>query len=111
MMKALSVTMCLMLPMAAFAEDAVVVPAPEAAPLVQADQPTAANLTPVDAAPAPDATKAQWGCGMHGGCHGKGGGKAKFIVIGGVIGTVLTAAAVGLAVGVASQNQNQGSVR
>lgn len=107
MMKALSVTMCLMLPMAAFAEDAVA-PAPPVAPA--ADQPTQAALTPTDAATAPNgATEGTRACGMHRGCHG-GGGKAKFIVIGGVVGTVLTAAAVGLAVGVAAQNRNQGQV-
>lgn len=108
MLKALTVSLCLAIPMTAFAQDAQPTPPPatEAVAPPVADQPTQANLTP-DAAPAPEQNGAVEGarhCGMYGkGCHGKGG-KAKFIV-GGVIGTVLTVAAVGVAVGFATRNQ------
>lgn len=108
MVKALSLSMFLVVPMTAFAQDAAPLqqPAPEAVVPSAVDQPAAANLTP-EAAPAPEqaAVEGAKHCGMYGkGCHGGRGGKAKFIV-GGVIGTVLTAAAVGVAVGFATRSQ------
>lgn len=99
MMRAVAVSLCLMLPGAAFAEEPSTPPAPAA------DQPSAAPaLTPQDpAAPAPEAVEqARW-CGAHGGCGG-GRGKGKFLIVG-VAGTVLTAVAIGVAVGVATHKQ------
>jgi hypothetical protein len=98
MLRAVSVALCLILPTAAFADEL------QSASPPSSDQPTQQTLTPSDpAAPAPDAVQqARW-CGAHGGCSG-GRGKAKWIVIGGVAGTVITAVAVGLAVGFATRN-------
>jgi hypothetical protein len=96
MLRALSVVLCLMIPGAAFADGPAV------------DQPTPAALTPQDAAqPQPAVEQARW-CGAHGGCSGRGAGK--WIVLTGVTATVLTAVAVGVAVGVASHNRANGSV-
>lgn len=105
MMRALSLAMCLVLPTAAFAEG----PGPAV------DQPVAAEpaLTPqADSAavqpqpPQPAVENARW-CGAHGGCNGAGRGKGKWIVLGGVAGTVVTAVAVGLAVGFATRGNGQ----
>ena len=88
MMRMLSVSLCLLLPMAAFADEL-------APPAV--DSPTQSSLVPGDAAqPAPAVAEAKK-CGMHGGC-GRGG-KVKWIVLGGVTATVIAAVAVGVAVG------------
>ena len=84
--------LCLLLPVAAFAEDPI---APAA------DQPTQAALVPSDAAVQPAVAEARY-CSA----HRCGGGHAKWIVVTGVTATVLTAVAVGVAVGVAnSRNQ------
>jgi hypothetical protein len=109
MMKAMTLTMCLILPMSAFATEPAPLPeAPAAAPA--ADQPTNPSLTPTDAAPN-GATEGTRSCGMYGGCAGRKHGAGKFIIITGVVGTVLTAAAVGIAVGVSRQNaMNNGQV-
>jgi hypothetical protein len=93
-----------MVPTAAMAED-VVAPGPAV------DQPTvdSAALLPKEApqAQAPQqAVEDAQRCGMHGCCAGgkhHGGG----LVLVGVVGTVLTAVAVGVAVGVATHNQGQ----
>ena len=109
MLRAMSLSLCLILPTAAFAQD----PAP---PLQQAvDQPTAADpsLTPnadpsaanASQQPQPAVENARW-CGAHGGCGG-GRGKGKWIVLTGVAGTVLTAVAVGVAVGFATRGPSQ----
>jgi hypothetical protein len=87
-----------LVPTAAFAEGE-----PPANPAV--DQPTAAQpLVPKDAPPdgQPAVQEAQR-CGMHGCCAGRrhGGG----LILVGVVGTVLTAVAVGVAVGVATSHQ------
>src|SRR5262245_34816885 len=97
MLRAVSLAMCLLLPTAGFADEL------QSATPPSSDQPTQQNLAPSDTpAPAPDAVQqAQW-CGAHGGCSG-GRSKAKWIVIGGVAGTVVTAVAVGLAVGFATR--------
>ena len=85
MMKALTLSLCLAIPLTAFAQDAAPVqqPVPEAAAVPAADQPAAANLTP-EASPQPQngAVEGAKHCGMYGkGCSGRGrGGKAKFIV-------------------------------
>ncbi len=108
MMKSLALTMCLVLPMAAFAED--VAPVPLAAAVVPAaDQPVQSTLVPTDAAPN-GATEGTRSCGMYGGCHGGGRGKVKWIVLTGVVGTLVTAAAVGIAVGVAHAQPGNGQV-
>ena len=99
MLKAISLSLCLMLPGAAFADEV-------AATSPAADQPTAAALTPEqapDAATAPAVDDAKR-CGMHGGCAG-GRGRGKWLVLTGVAGTVLTAVAIGVAVGVATSNK------
>jgi hypothetical protein len=90
-----------MVPGAAFAEDAATTPA--------VDQPAAAALVPKEApseqAPQPAVQDAQR-CGMHGCCYGRahrGGG----LIIAGVVGTVLTAVAVGVAVSVATHSGQQ----
>lgn len=114
MTKVMSLTMCLMLPMTAFAQDALVQPAPAAAPAAAAplaDPPAQSSLVPADAAAPAGATEGTRACGMgYGKCGGaKGKGKGKWIVITGVVGVVLTAAAIGIAVGVAKQS-NAGQV-
>lgn len=108
MLRAMSLSVCLILPTSSFAQDA-------APALQQADQPTAAapSLTPsadpgaTDASqqPQPAVENARW-CGAHGGCGG-GRGKARWIVLTGVAGTVITAVAVGVAVGLATRNPGQ----
>ena len=109
MLKALTVSLCLAIPMTAFAQDAAPVqqPAPEAVAPPAADLPAQANLTPEGSKLAPEQNGAVEGakhCGMYGkGCTGKRGGK-KLVVIG-VVGTVLTAVGVGVAVGFATRNQ------
>ena len=105
MLRAIALSLCVILPTSAFAQD----PAP---PLQAADQPTAApasndpaltpNADPNAAQPQPAVENARW-CGAHGGCGG-GRGKGKWIVLTGVAGTVITAVVVGVAVGVASRN-------
>ena len=101
MLRAVALSMCLILPTAAFAQD----PAPPSA-----DQPSApenqALVPPADAQPQPQQAveNARW-CGAHGGCNGKGSGKG-WIVLTGVAGTVVTAVAVGVAVGLATRNNN-----
>ncbi len=91
-----------MLPMSAFAEDVQGAPA--------ADQPTQASLVPTEgAAPANRATEGTRACGMSGGCC-HAGGKAKWIVLTGVVGTLVTAAAVGIAVGVARSQPSTGQI-
>jgi hypothetical protein len=92
-MKTIALALCLMLPAAAFAQD----PLPPSS-----DQPTAPALTPDPAAPQPAVENARW-CGAHGGCGGRG--KGKLLVLTGVVGTVVTAVAVGAAVHFATQNQ------
>lgn len=85
-MKTLSLMLCLLLPAAAFADDA----------------PVQTQLLPSEQnAPVPAVEDAKH-CGMH--KCGRGGGKAKWIVLTGVTATVITAAAVGIAVGVARAN-------
>ncbi|MBK7863032.1 MAG: hypothetical protein IPJ65_31375 [Archangiaceae bacterium] len=86
MLRAVAVSLCLLLPAASFAEE----PTP----------PPALTPSEAPAAPQPAVENARW-CGAHGGCGGPRG-KAKWIIAGGVAGTVLTAVAVGLAVGVAT---------
>ncbi len=113
MMRVMSLTMCLILPMAAFAQDPAVTPPPEVTAVPEskptADQPTQAALTPTDVA-GNGATEGTRACGMYGGCAGRGHGKAKLIVLTGVIGTIVTAAAVGIAVGVARSQANNGQI-
>ena len=72
-----------------------------------ADQPTQGSLVPNDAAPV-GATEGTRHCGMSAGCAGKGG--KKFIVVTTVVGTILTAAAIGIAVGVARAQPGNGQV-
>ncbi|MBL8950843.1 MAG: hypothetical protein JNK82_08710, partial [Myxococcaceae bacterium] len=74
-----------------------------AAPSV--DQPTQQQLTPQDAAPVAqdEAVQQAKHCGMRGGCGGGRAGKGRWLVLGGVAGTVVTAVAVGLAVGFATR--------
>ena len=117
MMKALSLSMCLILPMSAFASeplppppDAPAVPdAPAALPA--ADQPTNAALTPADGAALNGATEGTRSCGMYKGCGaGKGHGKGKWIILTGMVGTIVTAAAVGIAVGVSRQQAGSGQI-
>ena len=114
MIRMMSLTMCLILPMSAFAADPIVTPVPDAAAAAPvADQPTQASLVPTDPAAAPNgATEGTQSCGMSRGCGGCGhGGKGKFIIFTGVIGTIVTVAAVGIAVGVArSQPGNNGQI-
>ncbi len=101
MLRAIALSLCLILPTSAFAQD----PGPAA------DQPTAAdpqltpNAEPNASQPQPAVENARW-CGAHGGCSG-GRGKGKWIVLTGVAGTVVTAVAVGLAVGLATRNNGQ----
>lgn len=112
MTKVMSLTMCLMLPMTAFAQDALVQPAPAAAPAATAplaDPPAQSSLVPADAAAPTGATEGTRACGMGYGKCGGAKGKGKWIVITGVVGVVLTAAAIGIAVGVAKQS-NTGQV-
>lgn len=106
MMRVTALTMCLMLPMSAFAQDPVVTPAPEAAAAAPAaaDVPAQASLVPTDAAPN-GATEGTRSCGMARGCGGKRGA-AKIIVITSVAATILTAVGVGIAVGVSRQGTN-----
>ena len=95
MIRITSLVLCLLLPVAAFAEDP--------APPPSADAPAQPALTPTDAAPqvAPAVAEARYCSGHHcGGC----GGKAKWVVLTGVAGTVLTAVAVGVAVSVATRH-------
>src|SRR4051812_33658433 len=69
MMRSLSLSLCLLLPMSALAEDAV--------PTPSADAPVQQALTPGDGAqPAPAVQEARH-CGM----HGCGGGKVKWVVM------------------------------
>lgn len=110
-MKNLALTLCLLLPVAVFAQDPV---APAPAPA--ADAP-AANpaLTPNDAQAKPELVPndhARW-CGAHGCCGGANGhrGGAGLIVTTSVVGTILTAVAVGVAVSVATSHQGPGQVR
>lgn len=107
MVRALSLTMCLILPMSAFAQD---VAPPSPPPPPAADQPVQPALVPNDAAAPNGATEGTRSCGMARGCAGKTHGKAKFIVLTGVIGTIVTAAAVGIAVGVARSQPGNGQV-
>lgn len=111
MMRVMSLTMCLILPMSAFAQDAIA-PAPEAVDAAAAapavDQPTQAALTPTDAAPN-GATEGTRSCGMRAGCGGRGG-KVKFVVITGVAATILTAVGVGIAVAATRQQPGAGQV-
>jgi hypothetical protein len=96
MLRAMSLTMCLMLPMTAFAQDVVAPPA---------DAPAAApSLAPATAAPPNPVTEGTRWCGMSHGCSRKGS-IAKVVVIGGVVGVVVTAVAVSIAVGVANAQQ------
>lgn len=91
MVRALSLTLCLLLPISAFADEA-----PTPAP--SADAPTQSALVPTEtAAPQPAVAEAR-SCGMH---HCAGGGRGKWLVLTGVAGTVLTAVAIGVAVSVA----------
>ena len=96
MLRAISLTMCLLLPVTALAQDPVVAPA--------ADAPAAdPSLTPSEV-PAPNpATEGTRSCGMRHGC-GHPGGAVKFFVITGVVGAVLTGVGVAIAVGVANSN-------
>ena len=95
MVRALSLTMCLLLPMTVFAADVTVPPA---------DAPAAApSLTPPDAAAPNPVTEGTRSCGMSRGC-GRKGGAVKFVVISGVVGAVVTAVAISIAVGVANAN-------
>jgi hypothetical protein len=92
-----------MVPGAAFADDVVAVPATPAV-----DQPVAKEaLLPKEAPQAEPQQAVQDAkrCGMHGCCGGahRGGG----LIIAGVAGTVLTAVAIGVAVGIAKANQGQ----
>ena len=98
MIRVTSLMMCLLLPMAAFADEPI---APST------DAPSQAALVPADEAPqaaAPAVADAKR-CGMHGGCAG--GGKAKWIVLTGVTATVLAAVAVGVGVSVANSRNGQ----
>ena len=111
MIRMMSLTLCLILPMSAFAADPAGPAVDAAAPAAvapAADQPTQAALVPTDAAPN-GATEGTRSCGMYGGCGGHGG-KAKFIILTGVIGTIVTAAAVGIAVGVSRSQPGNGQV-
>jgi hypothetical protein len=113
MMRVMSLTMCLILPMSAFAQDAAPTPPLEtAAPAAAApgvDQPTQSSLVPTDAAPN-GATEGTRSCGMSRGC-GRGAKSAvKVVIITGLIGTIVTAAAVGIAVGVARAQPGAGQV-
>ncbi len=107
MLRATALSLCLLLPAAGFADEL-----QQAASAPSMDQPTQQTLTPQDAAPVDGAgqqdavQQAKW-CGMHGGCAGRSGGKGKWIVLGGVAGTVITAVAVGLAVGFATKQNAQ----
>jgi hypothetical protein len=94
-----------MVPGAAFADDVVAVPATPAV-----DQPVSKEaLLPKEAPPTAEpqqAVQEAQRCGMHGCCAGRahrGGG----LIIAGVAGTILTAVAIGVAVGVAKANQGQ----
>lgn len=113
MLRAMSLSLCLILPTASFAQD-------PSAPVLQqpADQPTQPtaadpSLTPnadpgaanASQQPQPAVENARW-CGAHGGCGG-GRGKGKWIVLTGVAGTVITAVAVGVAVGLATRGPSQ----
>jgi len=100
MMKSLTLTLCLLLPMAGFAQD-VVAPA--------ADQPVQSSLVPVKAAAVNEATEGARACGMRGKCGGAAG-RGKWIVLTGVVGTAITAAAVGIAIGVARSQPGNGQV-
>jgi hypothetical protein len=89
-----------MVPTAAFAEDTLTTPA--------VDQPAAAQpLVPKEAPEtAQPAVQEAARCGMHGCCAGRarrGGG----LILVGVAGTILTAVAIGVAVGVARSAQTQ----
>src|SRR5438552_1750440 len=106
-MKNLALTLCLLLPVAVFAQDPVV-PAPATA----ADAPANPSLVPNEGQPKPELVpneNARW-CGAHG-CGGGHKGGAAFIVTTSVIGTVLTAVAVGVAVSVATAHHDPGQVR
>ena len=108
-MKNLALTLCLLLPVAVFAQDPV---APAPAP----DVPVNSALTPPsDAQAKPELVpqeNARW-CSGKGCCGGAGGhkGAKAVIVTTSVIGTVLTAVAVGVAVSVATSHQGPGQVR
>ena len=95
MLRTLSLTLCLLLPMSAFAQDPVT-PPPDA-PAVEA-QPSL--IPPEQAAPAA-ATEGTRSCGMRHGCSRRGGA-VKAIVITGVVGSVIAVVAIGIAVGVAN---------
>ncbi len=97
MTKSLTLTLCLLLPIAGFAQD------------VTADQPVQSALVPEKAAPVNQATEGASACGMRGKCGG-GAGKGKWIVLSGVLGTVVTAAAVGIAIGVARSQPGTGQI-
>ena len=102
MIRVMSLTMALLLPMAAFAEDGLKAPGadqPTAAPVAEAAAP--ATLVPGEAPQAQPAVAEAHRCGMHGGCAG--GGKVKWVILTGVAATVITAVAVGVAVGVSRQ--------
>ncbi len=107
-MKNLALTLCLLSPVAVFAQD-------PAAPAPPVDAPANPALTPNDAQPKPELVPnehARW-CGAHGCCGGKGGhkGAGAVIVTTTVLGTVLTAVAVGVAVSVATSHPQPGQVR
>lgn len=93
MLRAMSLTMCLMLPVSAFAQD----------PLSDAPAAAPSLAPPEAAAPTNPVTEGTRSCGMSRGCSRKGGA-VKFVVITGVVGVVVTAVAVGIAVGVANAN-------
>lgn len=107
MIKALTLSMCLVLPLSAFAQDALPTPPPDA-PAAAADKLSNPSLVPTDVAPV-GATEGTRSCGMRYGCGG-GRSKAKFVIVTSVIGTVLTAAAVGIAVGVSKMDRTNGQI-
>ncbi len=92
-MKRIATLLLVLVPLWAFAQDK-----QAAAP---ADAPTAAALAPAEAPPAPDAVAPDHArsCGAHRCGHGGG-----LVILGGVVGTVLTAVAVGVAVSFATQH-------
>ena len=96
MLRAISLTLCLMLPMTAFAQD-VAAPTADAPAAAPADP----SLTPSDAAGPNPVTEGTRHCGMRSGC-GRKGGAVKFVVIAGVVGAVVAGVAVAIAVGVAN---------
>ncbi len=98
-----------MLPGAAFAEGEGVVPTELPVAAEQATPP--ANLVPQQAAQQPQpAVQEATRCGMHGCCAG-GRHHGGALILVGVAGTVLTAVAVGVAVGLAHNAQYNSTVR